>query len=79
MIARDRKMQITDACQAGIADLTRLVDETGDVAALWAVGVAWADRPPTIRPVRIDRELSNDGLLVRIGAQPSSTTGRPAS
>ena len=28
MIARDRKMQITDAFQAGIADLTRLVDET---------------------------------------------------
>jgi hypothetical protein len=44
------------------------------LAGSWAVGVAWADRPPTIGPVRVGRELvvggalSHAGLLIRIGA-----------
>jgi len=52
-------------------------DTTGIAPALagsWAVGVAWADRPPTIGPVRVGRELivggglSHAGLRIRIGA-----------
>jgi hypothetical protein len=44
------------------------------LAGSWAVGVAWADRPPTIGPVRIGRELviggklNHAGLQIRIGA-----------
>jgi hypothetical protein len=44
------------------------------LAGSWAVGIAWADRPPTIGPVRIGRELivggglSHEGLRVKIGA-----------
>src|SRR5262245_45318778 len=43
------------------------------LAGSWAVGVAWADRPPTIGPVRVGRELvvggelSHADLRIRIG------------
>jgi hypothetical protein len=47
------------------------------LAGSWAVGVAWADRPPTIGPVRVGRELVVGGelkhadLRITIGAADS--------
>jgi hypothetical protein len=47
---------------------SRLFAEEGNgiapaLAGSWAVGVAWADRPPTVGPVRVGRELVVGGEL----------------
>ena len=64
---------LPDRLRIGFIDGVRRIDSrlfaedtSGIAPALvgsWAVGVAWADRPPTIGPVRVGRELVVGGEL----------------
>ncbi len=66
-------LESSDRIHIGFIDGVRRIDsrlfaedESGIAPALvgsWAVGVAWADRPPTIGSVRVGRELVVGGEL----------------